>query len=154
MMTHERGVGFDDNQAIAALASIGSISHETVNREKLRYETGYPSSLGPEHARLLMNVHKSDGSIEARIECAIVRDLVGIVTVDAPGVASSEYLSQDYGYVVDLRAAHALHYLHVAWRVVRVSDGSVLYDSLEDVEPSRRVVVSVGGPSAWRSIAQ
>lgn len=120
----------------------------TIDRDRLVYAAGYPSSLGPEHDRLQLSVWISDTTAEARLEAAIVSDSVSHLVIDAPGKTHYETLSAEYGYVTAPHKEHELHHVLYVWRLVRDRDGKVLYDSLTSSE-SWRTCSSNNTPLDW-----
>ena len=121
----------------------------TIDRDRLVYAAGYPSSLGPEHDRLQLSVWISDTTAEAHLEAAIVSDSVSHLVVDVPGQKCHyETLTAEYDYVTADHAEHELHHLVYVWRLVRDRDGKVLYDSLDGSE-AWRTAYSSNSPLDW-----
>lgn len=104
--------------------------------ERLEWRSGYPSST--EDEQVDWGVWLPDGNTRvAHLETAIVRDTVSAVWGDGTGPATHEHQTELYDRIHTCGAG--LHYLYVAWRLVRDADGAVLYDSL-DAGAHHRVV--------------
>ena len=125
-----------------------------IDPNRLTYEPGYPSSLGPEHDRLQLCVWPSGDVSEAHLEAAIVSDSVDHLVVDIPGEkCHHEKLTAEYGYVTADFARHERHHAVYVWRLVRESDGKILYDSL-DAHESWRTCYSSNSPLDWGSVVR
>lgn len=115
-----------------------------VDPTRLDYQPGFPSHDG--ETRLQWHAYdrhwdpKQERSV-ATLYTAIVRDTVDHLVVTGPGTSNYEKLTAEYGYVQDARRRdHESHHPMVAWRLVRDSDGAVLYDSLTMAGEHHRVV--------------
>lgn len=121
-----------------------------IDPSRLEWLPGFPSHDG--ETRLLWHAWRGRPGEEqsiASLHTAIVRDVVSHMVVDAPGVTHNENLIAEYGYVTDpRRREHESHHPFVAWRVVRDSDGEVVYDSLTEASSHWRVI-RAGVPMEW-----
>ncbi|HSX23338.1 MAG TPA: hypothetical protein VLE97_11245 [Gaiellaceae bacterium] len=125
-----------------------------IDPSRLVYRRGYPSSLGPEHDHLQLSVWNAKEVAEAHLEAAIVSDTVDHLVVDVPGEkCHNEKLTAEYSYVTAEHKEHELHHVVYVWRLVRASDGKILYDSL-DAHESRRTCGSSDSPLEWGEIVR
>lgn len=126
-----------------------------IDTRRLSYARGYPSSLGPEHAPLQLSVWNAREVAEAHLEAAIVSDSVSHLVVDVPGEKCHyETLTAEYGYVTAEHKEHELHHVVYVWRLVRESDGKILYDSIGEASESWRTCGSSDAPLDWGEIVR
>lgn len=129
-----------------------------VDPARLAWAPGYPSHDGETRIQWQVWDRHYDPRQErplASLHCAIVRDTVDHLVVDAPGQSCHyEKLTASYGYVRDARLRkHEGHHPQVAWRLVRDSDGAVLYDSLTMAGEHHRVIPA-DIPLAWGDVVR
>lgn len=122
-----------------------------VDPDRLVWRLGYPSHDGEtwlQHAHWSQHWDPKQEVRLASLHGAIVRDAVSQLVIDSPGVCHYDHHTAEYGFVP---GDHRLHHPYFAWRVVRESDGTVLYDSLTAAGEYWRVVHS-DVPLGWGNV--
>jgi hypothetical protein len=145
-----------NSTTVSAVIGHYSEAATPVDPSRLTWAPGYPGHDGSTRIQWkVWDGHWDPRQVRplAHLECAIVRDTVSHLVVDAPGVCHYEHITAMYDYVRDERLReHESHHPYMAWRVVS-EDGVVLYDSLTHASEHHRVV-HADIPLAWGSVVR